>query len=55
MWFIMQNNFNLFKNFLAIIDNEHYLIICAKYHSSKMNDVHTICPVNMVGLPAKVI
>ena len=55
MQFIMLNNFNLFKNFVDIIINEHYLIICAKYHSSNMNNVHTICPADMVSLPAKVV
>ena len=51
----MLNNFNLFENFLDIINNEHYLIICAKYHSSNVNNVHTTCPANIVGLPAKVV
>ena len=38
---IMLNIFNLIENFLDIINNEHYLITCAKYYSSNMNDVHT--------------
>ena len=51
----MQNNFDLFENFPDIFNNEHYLIICAKYHSSNMSNAHTICPANIVGLPAKVV
>ena len=51
----MLNNFDLFKNFLDIINNEHYLIMCAKYHSTSMNDAHTICLADIVSLPAKVI
>ena len=47
--------FNLIESFLDIINNEHYLITCAKYYSFNMNDVHTIYPANIVGLPAKVI
>ena len=27
--------------------------MCAKYGRSRMNDVHTISPVNFVGRPAK--
>ena len=49
MWFIILNN--LFENFLDIINNEYYLITCAKYHSSNMNDSHTICPADIVSLP----
>ena len=55
MWFIMPNIFNLIENFLDIINNKHCLIVCAKYYNSSMNDVHTICLANIVGLPAKVI
>ena len=50
MQFIMQNNFNFIKNSLDIINNEHYLITCAKYYSSNVNDAHTICLVDIVGL-----
>ena len=46
---------NNLKNLLDIIIKEHYLIMCAKYYSSVMNNVHTKCPANNVGLPAKVI
>ena len=52
---IMLNNFDLFKNFLNIINNDQYLIMCAKYYSSSMSDACTTCPANIVGLPAKVI
>ena len=52
---IMLNNFNLFANFLGNINNKHYLITCAKYYSSNMNDVHEVCLTIIVSLPAKVI
>ena len=47
--------FNLIENFLDIINNEYYLITCAKYHSSNMNDAHTVYLANIVGLPVKVV
>ena len=50
---IMLNIFNLIENFLDIISNKHYLIICAKYYSSGMNDVHTVYPADIVGLLQK--
>ena len=49
----MLNTFDLFENFLDIFNNEHYLIICAKYHSSNTNDAHTACLADIVGLPCK--
>ena len=52
---IMLNIFNLIENFLDIINNKHCLIICAKYYSSSMNDVHTISLADIVGLPSKVV
>ena len=52
---IILNNFGLFKNFLDIINEDQYLIICAKYYSSSMSDAHTISLADIVGLPAKVI
>ena len=55
MWSIMLNIFNLIENFLDIINNEHYLITCAKYYSFNVNDVQTIYPANVVALPTKVI
>ena len=48
---IMLNN--LFKNFLDIINNDQYLITCAKYYSSSMNDACTTCLANIVGPPCK--
>ena len=47
--------FNLIENFLHIINNEHYIITCAKYNSSNMSGVHTICPANKAALPTKVV
>ena len=52
---IMQNNFDLFKNFLDIINNDQYLITCAKYYSSSMKDACTTCPADIVSPPEKVI
>ena len=49
------NNFNLIENFLAIINNKHYLITCAKYYSSNMNDVCTVYLADIVSLTAKVV
>ena len=46
--------FDLIENFLDIINNKHYLITCAKYYSSNMNDACTVYPANIVGLPSKV-
>ena len=51
---IMLNNFDLFKNFLDIINNDQYLITCAKYYSSGMNDAHTVCPADIVSPLEKV-
>ena len=46
---IMLNIFNLIENFLDIINNEHYLITCAKLLSSNMNDACTIYPVTLLA------
>ena len=51
----MLNIFNLIENFLDIISNKHYLITCAKYYSSNMNDAYTIYLANIVSSPAKVV
>ena len=45
--------FDLIKNFLDIINNKHYLITCAKYYSSSMNDVCTVYPADIVSLLQK--
>ena len=42
MWSVMSNIFNLLENFLDIINNKYGLLKGAKYHSSNMNDVHTM-------------
>ena len=52
---IMLNIFNLLENFVDIINNKYGLIIGAKYHSSNMNDVHTMSPYDIVSHPTKVI
>ena len=45
--------FNLIEKILDIINNKHYLITCAKYHSSNMNDVHTVYPGRYCWPPSK--
>ena len=55
MWSITSNIFNLIKNFIDIINNKYCMVIGAKYDSSIMNDAHTRCPVDIVGLPAKIV
>ena len=52
---VMSNILILTKKLPYIINNGYSVIICAKYDGSRMNDVHTACPTNIVGLPAKVI
>ena len=52
---ITSNILNLTEKFLYIINNKYNEIIGAKYDSSIMNDVHTVCLVDFVSLPAKVI
>ena len=39
---IKLNIFSLIENFLDIISSKYYLMICAKYYSSSMNDAYTI-------------
>ena len=51
----MSNIFDLLENFVDIINNEYGLIIGAKYHSSNMNDVHTMSLYNIVNCPTKVV
>ena len=55
MWFIIKIISNLIEKFLDIIINKHYLIICAKHHSSNTNDACTVYPADIDGLPAKVV
>ena len=50
-----KNILNLFEKFLYIIIDRHSEVMCAKYGRCRMNDAHTVCPANFVGLPAKVI
>ena len=52
---VMSNIFNLIENFIDIINNKCCLIMGAKYHNSSMNDACTICLVDNVGLPTKVV
>ena len=49
----MLNIFNLIENFLDIINDKHYLITCAKYYSSNVNNAGTIYPAEIVGLLQK--
>ena len=55
MQYVISYNFNLLENFVNIINHKHYLIISAKYHSSNMNDVHTMSLANMSTAPQKVV
>ena len=41
--------FNLLENFVDFINHKHYLFINAKYHSSSMNDVHTMSLADMLA------
>ena len=52
---ITSNILKLIEKFLYIISNRYSEIICAKYDSSIMNDVHTVCPADYVSLAAKVV
>ena len=49
MQHIISNLFNLLENFADIINHKHILIISAKYHSSNMNDVHTMSLADMLA------
>ena len=51
----MKNILNLFQELLYIIYDRHNEVMCAKYGRSRMNDVHTICLADSVGLPAKIV
>ena len=51
----MENILNLSNNFPYIINDRHSKVMCAKYGRSRMNSVCTISPVNLVGLPAKIV
>ena len=50
-----KNILNLFEELLYIIHDRHSEDMCAKYGRSRMNDVHTICLTDFVGLPAKIV
>ena len=52
---ITSNMLIKFQKLLYIINKGYSEIICAKYDSSMMNDVCTVCLANIVSLPAKVI
>ena len=51
----MKNILDLFKELFYITYDRHSGDMCAKYGRSRMNDVHTICPADFVGLPAKIV
>ena len=55
MWSVMSYIFNLFENFVDIINNKYCLIIGVKYHSSNMNDAQTQLLTDIVSCPTKVI
>ena len=47
--------YNLFEEFLYIINDRYSEVMCAKYGRSRMNDACTVCLADFVGLPAKVV
>ena len=55
MHVVVSNNFTLLRNFIDIISNRYGLIIGAKYHSSNMNNAHTMSLYDIVSHPAKVV
>ena len=44
---------NLLEILVYISDHKHHLIINAKFHSSKINNVHTMSPANILAIPQK--
>ena len=47
--------YNLFEEFLYIINDRYSEVMHAKYGRSRMNDACTVCLADFVGLPTKVI
>ena len=50
MWYIMFHKyiyFSLLEILVDINNHKHYLIINAKYHNSKINNVHTMSLADM--------
>ena len=45
--------FSLLENLVAFINHKYYLIINTKYYSSRMNNVHTMSPADMLAAPQK--
>ena len=45
--------FSLLGILVDINNHKHYLILNAKYHSSKINNTHTMSPANMLATPQK--
>ena len=44
---------SLLEILVDINNHKHYLIINAKYHSSKINNAHTMSPADMLAAPQK--
>ena len=56
MWYIIVSNylyFGLLEILVNINNHKHYLIINAKFHSSMINNAHTMSPANMLATPQK--
>ena len=58
MWYIIFSKyiyiyFSLLEILVDINNHKHYLIINAKYHSSKINNAHTMSLANMSAAPQK--
>ena len=47
------NKFSLLEIFVNINNHKHYLIINSKFHSSKINNAHTMSAYDMLATPQK--
>ena len=55
MQYIIFNKFSLLEILVNINNHKHYLIINSKFHSPKINNVHTMSLYDMLAAPTKVI
>ena len=47
------SKFNYIRNLVHISDHQYHLIINAKFHSSMINNVHTMSPADKSAAPQK--
>ena len=52
---VTQNNLIWIEKNFHIINAIYSEVLIAKYGGSRINEAHTVCPADFVGLPAKVI